>query len=234
MKRIIYVIFIIGLSCGCSTVETIDNCDLRSYFYSPEQFVLPKIHIFEKDSLGHKSTEYWEFQRIDPNKIQIIMYNNEGNKISHLIDKFEDNKVVLDHIGITPLNGGVTKVNIESGTIFNFDNNKHEYGFSVNYSGEYPQRFDLTDSTFLERVELVQKEISGNMVNTIVSKGYRQFSEEYSESSFKVPLTIWYSKGIGITYMKEDYNSESVIHKYVKTIDSADFEVKVKQTKVQP
>ncbi|PHR47040.1 MAG: hypothetical protein COA32_08950 [Fluviicola sp.] len=214
---------------SCSTTETIHNCDLRSYFYSPEQFSQPKIHVFKKDSLGYKSTEYWKFERIEPNKIQITMYNNEGIKTSQLIDKFEDNQVVLDYIDIAPQNGKTTKVNIESGTIFNFDNNKPEYGYKVNYSGEYPQRFDLTDSTLLKRVELVQKEINGNMVNTIVSKGYTHFSEEYSKSSFKVPLTIWYSKGIGVTFMKEDYNSESVIYKYVETIDSTDLEVKLKQ-----
>ncbi len=224
MKKLFFLISLIVLVASCSNIETLQNCDLRDYFYSVEQFADPKFHVIEKDSFGYKSREYWKIEKIQPNRIQITMYDSELNPYSKLIDRFKSKEVVIDFIG-SKVDSGYLEANFESGNIFDFQNQNSKYGYSMSYALDEPQKLEIKESTVLERVELTKKYINGDSLSTIISNGYVHRIEKYSNYNFKIPLTVWYTKGIGVTLMKEDYGSGSITHKYIETIDSTEIDI---------
>jgi len=227
MKMINLVLtFLVLIS--CKSENDFSGVDLKDYFWKISDYDTPRVIVYDFDSLGITSRNYYLIEKVSDDKLALTRYDANFNETQHLIDKYLDEGVVLEKLSLVEdkINKVVTDIEISEGFIFPF-NSQEKIVVSSSFTPKYDSKIKVTNKDFGELIEMTEKEINGKMTKTIIAKGYTERKIENiltgQHQTFKIELETWYTKDIGITMMKQVYPFGEYTDRFVEFISIDEF-----------
>ena len=226
--KMINMFFSIFLLSSCSFNKT-NNVDLKEYFWKISDYETPKILIYNYDSVGTISSNYYLIKKISDNELSLTRFDKDFNEIQYLKDLYKPDGVYLTETSFvedikTKL---ITKSIITSGFIFPFNDFNTKANVETTFDLQLKNDINIVNKDSWSFEEVVDKNINGVNISTLVAKGLteRIITEKSTgqKNTFKVKLESWYSKGIGITMMKQETPIGIFTDTYVKTITIEEF-----------
>ncbi len=213
---------------SCKPQNDFSGVDLKDYFWVISDYETPKVIVYDFDSLGTMSRNYYLIKKVSDDKLALTRYDANFNETQFLIDKYVDDGVVLEKSSFVEdmANKVVTDVEISEGFIFPF-NSQAKIVISSSFTPQTDNKIKVTNKDFGELIYMTEKEINGKMSQTIIGKGYTERKIENIMSgqhqTFKIKLETWYTKDIGITMMKQVYPFGEYTDKFVEFISIDEF-----------
>jgi hypothetical protein len=224
MKKSLILLSTCLILISCNPIQK-NKINLPDYFWKLENFETPKVLVYETNRIDSICYNYYYFEKIGTNCLRITVYDHLFRKTLILTDEYKSDGVYLKSQEI--------KENYDSKT---FSKTKINKGFIYPFLNQ-KQRMNIEDTfkngnlTFIRKDEwaidsMVSMNIGGEKVETLIANGnsIRTILDNGEKNQFNIELEIWYSKNIGITYIKEITPIGTIWDKYVRTITIEEFQ----------
>lgn len=201
----------------------IDKEELPEYFWELDNYENPKVLIYDTYVDGNKSNPvYFIFEKISKKKLRLTKFNHQFKNTQIIEDAFKKDGVYLSkvkNLEDTTLSK-MTKMNINQGYIFpkNYSNNQLtiEIEFDSQLKGinkiESKTNWGFVDTTYIK--------VNNEDLKTIIAEGESTitFHETAKTQTIKEKVTTWYTKGIGITKIRQISPYWNYEERFVKII----------------
>mgnify|MGYP000598536103 CR=1 FL=1 len=223
------LLFIFLVISSCSSKNEIESINLKNYFWKIADYEQPKVIVYDYDSVGIVSRNYYLIEKIAGDKLQLTRYDSRFRETLLLIDKFRDNGVFLEKISHVEdvKQNIVTEVEIKKGLIFPFDSYRTKMILNSSFNPKSDNQIVISQKDIRELTELTKKEINGEMIPTLIAKGHSVIEIKNLKTaeldSIKIRMETWYSKDIGITRTREIYPFGEIGDRFVERISLEEF-----------
>lgn len=226
--RIYYILLALFtlISCGVKTAP--DGIDLRDYFWKISDYEKPKVIVYEFDSLGVVSYNYYLIEKTNSDKLFLTSFDKSFNEVLFLEDTYDEKGVYLTKSSFVEdrINNIVTEIDIHRGFIFSF-NEYEELGGNFSFELQLSKGIKVRSRDSWRFNEMTKKKIGDADINTIVFKGVseRIISDSNTGQEYNIDIQIenWYSENIGLTYTKQTLPNGSLTEKFVEIITLDEF-----------
>jgi hypothetical protein len=227
--RITVFIFVIALFSTCSTKPTLKNAELSDYFWKVSDYETPKVIVYDFDSLGVVSKNYYLISKTGQNELSMTRFDKDFKEIQYLVYTYQEDEVTLSKASFvedmkTHL---VTDIEIINGVVFSFNDYKRKTEIEGLITLQLEPDITIKNWETTELLDLSDMYIKGKMINTIVAKGYTNRTitnaSTGQQQTVRVELETWYSEGIGITLMNQKYPFGAFTDKFDKMISLEEF-----------
>jgi hypothetical protein len=213
----------------CSNSQSNNGINLQQFFYILDNYEQEKVLVYEHDSAGMKTDNYFILKKIDERKLLVKRLSKDFQVIQTYTDVYKEDGVYLESSSFTEGNPELEPVivKVTSGKIFPFDNvNKEFASFSTFQSIVQPNiKGDMKDNWKLTKVE--ERKIGDEVKKVMFVDGdsERIFTDISTGQKSRLTMDIEYryTEGIGLTYIKSSSIYGIYIDKYLRTISIEDF-----------
>ncbi len=228
-KTLFALLATIFILIGCIESQNKVDINLKDFFYKVDDYAQKKVLIYEHDSAGIKTNNYFVLQKINKGKLLVTRFSKDFQVIQTYTDIYKQDGVYLE--SLTFMEGNTaskpTIVKVKSGKIFPFDNANAEIistssflsVIQPNIKGEIEDKWKLN--------KIAKREIDGKkhkvmFVNGNSERTYTDISTG-QKSSLSIKLEYCYTEGIGLTYIKSSSLYGTFTDKYLRTISIEEF-----------
>jgi len=159
----------------------------------------------------------------------LTRFDKNFNEIQYLKDLYKTDGVYLIETSFVEdiKTNLITKSDITNGFIFPFNDIKAKANVETTFDLQLTSDINISSKDNWIFEDIVEKNINGINLSTIVAKGTteRIITEKSTgrKNTFNIKLESWYSKGIGLTMMKQETPIGIFTDTYVKSISIDEF-----------
>lgn len=229
MSKYIYTFILIFTLYGCNVEPDLNKVNLKEYFYKISDYSTPKVLVVDSDSTGHTNRIYYLIKKIDDFSLSLTVFDEKFNKIEYIEDKYTTKGVELSKYTIIEdiSNNITTDIQINDSYIFPFEDFNSKLFINSVFISKFDSLTEVSDVDEFQLIELIDKNINGTKVSTIVARGNLTRTIKDIETgqvdTYKIKMETWYSKGIGITMLKHTSPYGEYTDKFVGFITMEDF-----------
>ncbi len=222
--NILFLFSILFCNCGCNSPTEIDN--LKDYFWQFSEYEKAKVLVYKTENSDKIGKTYYQIEKVSKDRLEVTKFNEDFKPVAVLIDYFTENGVYLDAASFF-IEGIETKVTINDGLIFPFENSETPLNIKTSYRPISNPKILLTDEDSWQIDEFLTRQINDVKLKTLVVKGKskRQHYDEKTKEvqEYEINVQTEYSKGIGITKMIQKSLWFAYTETYIKTISAKQF-----------
>lgn len=219
----------LAILASCHSQSSLGDVDLKQFFWNLDSFTNPKVIVYDINTYGTHSKNYFLVERTRSNELTLTKYNDEFEPVQKLVDRFDSTGCTLIDAQIIHYVGDsmvFTPVQLLNGNIFNYRHASDSLSTKTvfNPPDNHQTTIVLHSKWLLDSIR--DEKMNGEILPTIVAHGTRR-TIIYNPDTTLVDdkIELWYTKGLGLTrYYFSDSNGHFVEERYEKIISPEEFD----------
>jgi len=229
LRLLFFLLLVIIVFTCCKNTKNHTDIMLRNFFYQVDNYETEKVLVYEHDSSGIKTNNYFILKKVDNGKLLVKRLSQNFHVFQTYVDIYKKDGIYLESATFMEGQNATrpTDVQVINGKIFPFDDLYSELPSSSSFrSIAQPNIKGIMDDKW-QFEKIVEKEINGKKINVIYANVNSEITyvdtSTGQKSKVKMKMEVQYTEGIGLTNIKSSSIHGTFKDTYIKTISIEDF-----------